>query len=177
MAQIQAKDEPKNYDDLKVPDEPSVWFCARHRGTQTRLRCGRCEKPICPKCTHMGPVGARCRDCLSNRDSHMYQVGAPQFILAFGVAAISGALGAILVDVLGSLALLALFYAPALGPILGKLVTRLTKGKRGPLLAAATGAGIAVGALGLGALTGAILSPFLWIMVAIAIVGVWLFLR
>ena len=68
---------------------------------------------------------------------------APQFALAFGVAALLGALGAILVNVLGTLALLALFYAPALGPILGKLVTRLTKGKRGPLLAAATGAGIA----------------------------------
>lgn len=125
----------------------------------------------------MGPVGARCRDCLSNRDSHMYQVGAPQFALAFGAAVILGAVGAVLVQMLGTLALLALFYAPALGPILGKLVTRLTKGKRGPRLAAATGAGIAVGALGLGAITGAIFSPFLWIMVVIAIIGVWLFLR
>ena len=167
----------QNYDALQVPGEPGVWFCARHQNTTTRLRCGRCEKPICPKCTVMGPVGARCRDCLSNRDSHMYQVGATQFIMAFGAAAILGALGAILINLLGTLALFALFYAPALGAILGKLVTRITKGKRGPRLAAATGAGIAVGALGLGAFTGAIFSPFLWIMIVVAIVGVWLFLR
>ena len=169
--------ETKNYDELQVPGEPGVWFCARHQSVKTRLRCGRCEKPICPKCTVMGPVGARCRDCLSNRDSHMYQVGAPQFIVAFGAAAILGALGAVSIKLLGTLALLALFYAPALGPILGKLVTRLTKGKRGPRLAAVTGAGIAVGALGLGAFTGAIFNPFLWIMVGVAIVSVWLFLR
>ena len=169
--------ETKTYDELQVPGEPGVWFCARHTSVQTRLRCGRCEKPICPKCTDMGPVGARCRDCLSNRGSHIYQVGAPQLALAFGAALVTGALGAILVDVLGTWALFALFYAPALGPFLGKFVTRVTKGKRGPLVAAATGAGIAVGAIGLGAFTGAIFSPFLWLMVVIAIVGVWLFLR
>lgn len=169
--------ETKNYDGLQVPGEPGVWFCARHSNTQTRLRCGRCEKPICPKCTNMGPVGARCRDCLSNKGSHMYQVGPTQFALAFGAALILGAGGAILVNILGIWALFALFYAPALGPLLGKIVTRITKGKRGPLLAGATGAGIAVGALGLGAFTGAIFSPFLWLMVVIAIVGVWLFLR
>lgn len=169
--------ETTNYDELKVPGEPGVWFCARHTNVQTRLRCGRCEKPICPKCTNMGPVGARCRDCLSNKDSHMYQVGPTQFALAFGAALVLGAGGAILVNILGIWALFALFYAPALGPVLGKIVTRITKGKRGPLLAAATGAGIAVGALGLGAFTGAIFSPFLWLMVVIAIIGVWLFLR
>ena len=169
--------ETKSYDELQVPGEPGVWFCARHNNVKTRLRCGRCEKPICPKCTNMGPVGARCRDCLSNKSSHIYKVGAPQLGLAFGAAVIMGALGAILVDMLAGWALFALFYAPALGPFLGKVVTRIARGKRGPILAGATGAGIAVGAIGLGAFTDAIFSPFLWIMVVIAIVGVWLFLR
>ncbi len=169
--------ETKNYDELQVPGEPGVWFCARHNNVQTRLRCGRCEKPICPKCTNMGPVGARCRDCLSNKGSHIYKVGAPQLALAFGAAIVMGAIGAVLVDALAGWALFALFYAPALGPVLGKFVTRITKGKRGPLVAGATGAGIAAGALGLGAFSGAIFDPILWLMIAIAIVGVWLFLR
>ena len=175
MAQTQT--EPTNYDALQVPGEPGVWYCARHSNVTTRLRCGRCEKPICPKCTNMGPVGARCRDCLSTRDSHIYRVGAPQFAMAFGAAAVMGVVGAVLVDMLGTLALFALFYAPAIGPILGKLVTRITKGKRGPLLAGATGAGIAAGALGLGVVTGALFNPFLWLMIVIAIVSAWLFLR
>ena len=169
--------ETKNYDELQVPGEPGVWFCAKHNSVQTRLRCGRCEKPICPKCTVMGPVGARCRDCLSNKGSHIYKVGAPQLALAFGASIVMGAIGAVLVDILGLWAFFVLFYAPALGAFLGKFLTRLTKGKRGPLVASASGAGIAVGALGLGAFTGAIFSPFLWLMVVIAIIGVWLFLR
>ena len=172
-----SQSEALNYDELQVPGEPGVWFCAKHSNVQTRLRCGRCEKPICPKCTVMGPVGARCRDCLSNKGSHIYQVGAPQIAMAFGAAIVMGVLGAIGVRMLSTWALFALFYAPAIGPFLGKVVTRITKGKRGPILAGVTGAGIAVGALGLGAWTGAIVSPFLWIMVVIAIVGVWLFLR
>ena len=165
------------YEELQVPGEPGVWNCARHTAIQTRLRCGRCEKPICPKCTVMGPVGARCPSCASNRSSHMYQVGPPQFALAFGAGAVMGALGAVLINLLGMFWLFALFYAPALGPVLGGVVTRITRGKRGPVLAGVTGAGLAVGALGLGVFTGAILNPILWLMVAIAIVGVWLFLR
>ena len=165
------------YEELQVPGEPGVWLCARHSNTQTRLRCGRCEKPICPKCTNMGPVGARCRDCLSNRDSHLYRASAPQLALA-AVAAIGvGAAGAVLFGLLGSFWLWAIFLAPTLGPLLGNLVTRITRGKRGPLVAGVTGASLALGALATGALTGAIFSPFLWLLVVIAIIGVWLLLK
>ena len=165
------------YEELQVPGEPGVWMCARHRATQTRLRCGRCEKPICPKCTVMGPVGARCRECASNRSSHMYRVGPLQFGLAFGAGAVMGALGGVLIEVLGFFALWALLYAPAIGPLLGGVVSKITRGKRGTVLASVAGAGIAVGALGVGAVTGAIFSPILWLMIGIAVVGVWLFLR
>ena len=165
------------YEALQVPGEPGVWMCARHHATPTRLRCGRCEKPICPKCTVMGPVGARCRECASNRSSHMYQVGPLQFALAFGAGAVMGGLGSVLIDALGFFALWGLLYAPAVGPLLGGVVSKLTRGKRGPVLAGVSGAGIAVGALGTGLFTGAIFDPIVWLMAAIAIVGVWLFLR
>lgn len=165
------------YEELQVTGEPGVWNCARHRTTQTRLRCGRCEKPICPKCTVMGPVGARCRDCASNRSSHIYQVGPLQFALAFGAGAVMGALGSVLIGLLGFFALWALLYAPAIGPVLGRVVSKITNGKRGTVLAGVSGAGIAFGALGLGALSGEIFNPILWLMVGIAVVGVWLFLR
>jgi len=41
--------------------------CARHPKTQTRLRCGRCETPICPRCTVHSPAGTRCRACAHNK--------------------------------------------------------------------------------------------------------------
>ena len=37
--------------------------CARHPNTETVLRCGRCETPICARCQIQTPVGARCPDC------------------------------------------------------------------------------------------------------------------
>jgi hypothetical protein len=37
--------------------------CARHPNTETVLRCGRCETPICPRCAIQTPVGARCPTC------------------------------------------------------------------------------------------------------------------
>lgn len=31
------------------------------------MTCGRCEKPICPKCLIVGPAGVRCKACASNK--------------------------------------------------------------------------------------------------------------
>lgn len=37
--------------------------CSRHPKIETNLRCGKCDRPICPKCTIQTPVGARCPEC------------------------------------------------------------------------------------------------------------------
>jgi hypothetical protein len=44
-------------------DESGTLRCARHPNTETVLRCGRCETPICPRCLVPTPVGARCPTC------------------------------------------------------------------------------------------------------------------
>ena len=192
---------------LQVPGEDGVYYCARHKTTQTRLRCGRCEKPICPKCTLMGPTGARCRDCLSNRSAHIYQVSPGHYALSFGAGVVLGAIGAALSSALGSFAFWILLYAPAIGPLLGRLVTQITRGKRGPKLAFAVSLGLTVGVLaaamggsfllfqaslaeagaapatmGKAALPGlllmmAISQPFLWIFLVVAIIGVFWWLK
>ena len=140
--------EPQTTDPaLFVPDEPGVYWCARHRKVKTRLRCGRCERPICPKCTVMGPTGARCPDCASNRTSHIYQVKPWQFLVSFLAAAIFGMVGAVLVSLAGMLIFWALLYAPVAGPMLGKAISRITGGKRGPVLASVVSAGLVCGAV------------------------------
>ncbi len=163
------------YEELKVPGEDAVWFCARHKSTQTRLRCGRCEKPICPKCTVMAPTGARCRPCVSNRDAHMYQVAPKHYALAFGASALAGALGVFLIDIAGAFWLWVLLYAPAIGPVLGRLVTRITGGKRGSKVAAVVSLGLIVGAIATAPLTGFGIS--LPVFLVIAIGGVWWWLK
>lgn len=46
--------------------EPVVMYCARHPTTETMLRCGRCDTPICPRCMIHSGVGIRCPDCAAN---------------------------------------------------------------------------------------------------------------
>jgi hypothetical protein len=52
---------------VAVEGEPGVYYCAKHKKEKTRVRCGRCETPVCPKCVVHGPVGVRCRECAKNR--------------------------------------------------------------------------------------------------------------
>ena len=52
---------------VAVPGEDGTWFCSQHTKAVTRLRCGRCEAPICPKCTIYTPAGTRCRACSKNK--------------------------------------------------------------------------------------------------------------
>ena len=43
--------------------------CADHPDVETRLRCSRCGRPICPRCSVRTPVGMRCPDCAGTRSA------------------------------------------------------------------------------------------------------------
>jgi hypothetical protein len=129
---------------LEVPGEPGAYWCARHKSVKTRLRCGRCEKPICPKCTTYGPTGARCRDCVSYKGSHMYQVAPQHYAAAIVVSLVLGLVSSYVASFIG---LFAIFYAPVAGTLIGKAVSAVVKHKRGTTLAAIASAGLVLGAL------------------------------
>jgi hypothetical protein len=50
-----------------VDGEAGAYYCFKHKKEVTRVTCGRCEKPICPKCLVIGPAGVRCHDCARNK--------------------------------------------------------------------------------------------------------------
>jgi len=52
---------------VAVEGDPGAFYCARHLKEVTRVRCGRCETPICPRCTVHGAAGVRCKACAKNR--------------------------------------------------------------------------------------------------------------
>ena len=52
---------------VAVPGSDGEFYCVRHTKAVTRLRCGRCESPICPKCTVYTPAGTRCKACSKNK--------------------------------------------------------------------------------------------------------------
>lgn len=56
--------------------------CATHPDVETLLTCGKCGKPICPKCMVMTDVGARCRECAELKRLPTFQVDLRQYIIA-----------------------------------------------------------------------------------------------
>ena len=59
--------------------------CATHPEVDTNLSCGKCGKPICPKCMVQTPVGFRCRECADVRRLPTYELTPPQYLKAVGV--------------------------------------------------------------------------------------------
>lgn len=41
------------------------YACFYHPDRETRVTCGRCERPLCPDCVQHGATGVRCRDCIT----------------------------------------------------------------------------------------------------------------
>lgn len=68
--------------------------CATHSNVETNLRCGKCGKPICPRCMVQTPVGARCRECAQLYKLPTYRVSSTYYLRAIGVgigiAAVTG---------------------------------------------------------------------------------------
>ncbi len=60
--------------------------CSYHPDVETNLRCGKCGKPICPKCMVQTPVGARCPDCAKLAKLPTYRVSTKYYLRAAGTA-------------------------------------------------------------------------------------------
>jgi membrane associated rhomboid family serine protease len=41
--------------------------CYRHPGRETNVQCSNCDRPICPDCMTVTPVGMRCPECARDR--------------------------------------------------------------------------------------------------------------
>lgn len=81
--------------------------CAAHPTIETYLRCGKCEKPICPRCMIQTPVGARCRSCAGLRRLPMFDVRPMDLVRGFFSAVAASAAGGV--------ALLYLLAMPGVG--------------------------------------------------------------
>ncbi|MGH2532547.1 MAG: B-box zinc finger protein [Thermomicrobiales bacterium] len=70
--------------------------CTYHPNVQTRLRCSRCGKPICPRCGVRTPVGLRCPECAGVRGLPTYRTESTTLLKAGGIGlAVAIAVGAL----------------------------------------------------------------------------------
>jgi hypothetical protein len=119
--------------------------CATHPSVETELACGKCGKPICPRCLVQTPVGARCRDCAQLRRLPQFEI-SPAFLIrgfaaALGVGAALGGVWALLLPFSASI-FLGLVVGVGVGYGAGEAVSFATNRKTGPQLQAAAVAGV-----------------------------------
>ncbi|MGH2561120.1 MAG: B-box zinc finger protein [Thermomicrobiales bacterium] len=70
--------------------------CTYHPNVQTRLRCSRCGKPICPRCGVRTPVGLRCPECAGVRGLPTYRTDSAVLLKASAIGlAVAIAVGAL----------------------------------------------------------------------------------
>ncbi len=73
-----------------VLDESSETYCYGHKDTPTRLRCSRCERPICGRCAIPASVGQHCPECVAEARRGAPKVRTALQATAPGVRAVIG---------------------------------------------------------------------------------------
>jgi uncharacterized membrane protein len=132
-----------------APGGSGTLRCARHPNTETVLRCGRCETPICPRCLISTPVGARCPTCAQvKRFATLLKPREMARAVVYGVA-----VGAIGTAILSFIPFLGLIGYAILGFGVGEVVSIGANRKRlrelGPIAVACLFVGYEVGYVGL----------------------------
>ena len=121
--------------------------CAAHPDVETNLKCGKCGKPICPRCLVQTPVGARCRDCAKIAVPPTYQVSGIFYLraagAALGMALIVGLVWGFISNYLPFI-FINLLLAACLGYAIGEVTGLAVNRKRGVWLAVIGGAAVAI---------------------------------
>ena len=119
--------------------------CAYHPKVETNLRCGKCGKPICPKCMVQTPVGARCRDCAQLYKLPTYRVSTRYYLRAIGtglgMAIVCGIVWAVVGGFVRFL-FLNLILAAGAGYAIGEVISLSVNRKRGTGLAVIAGSAL-----------------------------------
>ncbi len=129
---------------------PEITRCAEHPEVETTLRCGKCGKPICPKCMVQTPVGARCPDCARLYKMPTYRVSGVYYLraagTAMGMAIVTGLLWGVIDNFLLSyfFGIFSLILAAGIGYVIGEVISLAVNRKRGTWLAATGGAAVLI---------------------------------
>jgi hypothetical protein len=119
-------------------------FCYRHPDRETWLRCGRCDQPICTKCSVQGPVGSRCRQCGLRKNDPLTAFTPQQLILGTGAAVVGGVIVGYASSYFGLFSIVLGYFA---GRFIADAVIRFIGYKRGPVTLSMVFGGIVLGTL------------------------------
>lgn len=119
-------------------------YCANHPTRETSLRCNRCEKPICPDCAVLTPIGYRCKDCVHSQQKIFETAQWWDYPLALCIAGGLSFVGSLIVPLVG---FFTLFVAPILGVVIAEAVRLVIRQRRSRRLFQLTAAAVVLGSL------------------------------
>jgi MFS family permease len=122
-----------------------VMVCVNHPNRETRLRCNRCNQPICVSCAVQTPVGYRCRACIKGQQKIFETTHQIDLPVAFGVSAVAVLFVA---AILSYLSFWGLFVAPVAGGVIAEIVRWFTRRRRSQRLSLIAAIGGCVGVVG-----------------------------
>ena len=131
---------------MSADDPAEEMRCARHPKVETRLACGRCETPICPKCLVMTDVGARCPACAPMRKLPQFEIGPMYILRGLAAALAAGAAAGVLWGAVipGFFGFFIIFVGIGLGYAVAEPVSWATNHKAGPALQVVAALGVLV---------------------------------
>ncbi len=145
LKRIEQKEGPVS---ARLAEEETL-YCTIHPDRETMLRCNRCGRPMCIDCAVRHPVGLRCRECVSQTKSVVYQVDRGTFVKALLAALVVGTLVGFLVILFGRPIwfFFWFFIGGAIGRGVAEAVQRIVPRKRGRPVQMAVGIGMVGGLL------------------------------
>jgi len=139
-------------------------YCANHPKVETLLRCNRCGKFICMKCSELTSVGYRCTECIRGVQANYFNSEGKDNPIAFAISFIITAIAAPIVSTI--LApffiwgfLIAFMVGSGAGGLLTQIIRRAIGKRRGRYLRY-----FVIGGIILGALVGNVVALFLPIL-------------
>ncbi|NPV74753.1 MAG: hypothetical protein HPY59_00100 [Anaerolineae bacterium] len=127
------------------------FFCYNHPQRETRLRCNRCERPICNECAVLTPTGYRCKECVRSQQKIFETAQALDYVVGVLIAGVLSVIGSMACSLLGLFnswfGFIVIFIAPFVGAVIAEAVRRATQRRRGRLLFRLVTAAVLAGAL------------------------------
>lgn len=109
--------------------------CATHPKVETNLTCGKCGKPICPRCMVQTDVGVRCAQCAGLRKLPTFKLTrvdyAKAIFVGLGVAVVAGVIWYVIRLFTPYMVLFNLLIAAGVGYGIGELTSLSINRKRG----------------------------------------------
>ena len=122
-----------------------VTYCSYHPNVETRLRCSKCDRPICPKCAVQTPVGFRCPDCVRSQQAIFYTATSLDYAIAAVVGLVASTMAGFIMGRVGIF--LALILGGVVGGAIAEVVRWAIRRRRGRWIRLVVSICIAVGGL------------------------------